>query len=43
MMVCNGRFPGANGLNNASPANYGQVDKLSGAAITVLPQPRIGD
>ncbi len=34
-----GRFPGANGLNNASPANYGQVDK-NGAAITTLPQPQ---
>jgi phospholipase C len=34
-----GRFPGANGLNNASPANYGQIDKKSGAAITALPQP----
>ncbi|MEA2786454.1 MAG: hypothetical protein QOF71_2558 [Candidatus Eremiobacteraeota bacterium] len=34
-----GRFPGANGLNNASTANYGQIDKTSGAAITTLPQP----
>ncbi|GAC1660011.1 MAG: acid phosphatase [Candidatus Elarobacter sp.] len=35
-----GRFPGANGLGNASPSNYGQVDKMSGAAITTLPQPK---
>ncbi|GAC1579860.1 MAG: acid phosphatase [Candidatus Elarobacter sp.] len=34
-----GRFPGANGLNNASPSNYGQVDKVNGAAIATLPQP----
>ena len=37
-----GRFPGANGLNNASPSNYGQIDKVSGAAITALPQPLSG-
>ena len=33
-----GRFPGANGLNNASPSTYGQVDK-TGATIAALPQP----
>jgi len=37
-----GRFPGANGLNNASSSNYGQIDKMSGAAITTLPQPLNG-
>ena len=37
-----GRYPGANGLGNAAPTSYAQVDKLSGAPITTLPQP-IGD
>jgi acid phosphatase len=34
-----GRFPGANGLNNASPGNYAQIDKVSGAPLPSLPQP----
>ena len=32
-----GSFPGANGLANAT--NYAQVDKVTGAQITSLPQP----
>jgi phospholipase C len=34
-----GSFPGANGLSNATPSTYAQVDKVTGAPITVLPQP----
>jgi phospholipase C len=34
-----GSFPGANGLNNAAPATYAQIDKVTSAPITTLPQP----
>ena len=34
-----GSFPGANGLSNATPSTYAQVDKVTGLPITTLPQP----
>jgi acid phosphatase len=34
-----GRFPGANGLANATPTSIRQIDKLTGAPLPSLPQP----
>jgi phospholipase C len=37
-----GSFPGANGLGGLAPAQYAQIDKVTGAPLTTLPQPLIG-
>ncbi len=34
-----GKFPGANGLSNAAPLRYQQIDKITGAPLATLPQP----
>jgi acid phosphatase len=38
-----GRFPGANGLSNASQTSIAQIDKVSGAPLPALPQPLAED
>lgn len=37
-----GSFPGANGLAGLTPGQYAQIDKVTGAPLTALPQPLIG-
>ena len=36
-----GSFPGANGLSSATPSSYAQIDKVTSAPITTLPQPLV--